>query len=354
VKQSGGVRGFIATPLGRACLVALSAAILTLSIAFTGFVVAIPAFVIFGLGLPIYLGWKRPRQLAIAGLVALLIAAPAVSLIFTEEVREATPPVASPTETGIGGQTGSAIQNASVSPFTGDGGTTFTFSAEIFPQYFGAGENLTEVVLYVSTCQYNVTASSDPDCPGSIPLHYLNQTFAMAPTSVTWVYFNQSLGGTNIWYWTIGAGVRNTSTNQYTWVWVVPPYGYDAVPGPVSGDFAGTFGLLAPGIFAQTFLYPGLVYAVALLLYIFLKNREARRKGTRDPGMLPPPRPPLGTPSSGPGTPAPAPAAPAANERACPNCQAVIYPHEVRCWKCGTDLSAPGSDTARLPSSKLP
>ena len=350
MKPKGTVRGFVATPLGKACLVALSAAILTLSIAFTGFFVAIPAFVIFGLGLPIYLGWKRPRQLAIAGLVALLIAGPAVSAIYTVEVRQPTPPVASTPETNATGVSGSALQNAYVTPFLGSGGSTFHFSTEVYPTYFGAGQNLTEIVLYISTCEYAVTLNSSPDCSGPSLLHYANESFAKSPSSPITVGFNVTLGAENIWYWTIGAGVRNESSGVYTWVWVVPPYGYDAVPGPVTGDWFSTFGMLTPGILFQTFLYPGLVYGIALMLYVFLKNREARRKGTRDPGMLPPPRP------GEPGALAPGadPAAPPPKERACPNCQAVVYPHEVRCWKCGTDLTGASGAAPPLASAKPP
>jgi hypothetical protein len=351
----GGFRGFAATPVGRACLVALSAGILTLSIAFTGFLVAIPAFIIFGLGLPIYLGWKRPRHLAIAGLVALLVAAPLASAYFTYETRQPTPAVASPAEVGADGHSGSVLQNGYVTPFDGAGGATYTFSVVVDPEFFPPGSNLTEIVFYVSTCVYNVTANSTDDCPGTIDHFTQNRTFTTSPSQPFTQNFTQVLPGANIWYWTEFAGFRNGSS--YIWVGLAAPDGYDYVPGPVTGDFTSTYEALAPGIFADTFLLPGVVYAIALLLYAYLKNREAKRKGYRDPAMLPPmadapgggpPRPGVGAPPGA--TPIPAPA----NERACPNCQAVIYPHEVRCWKCGADVTGSAPAAAPLSSSPPP
>ncbi|HTP56312.1 MAG TPA: hypothetical protein VML53_06610, partial [Thermoplasmata archaeon] len=71
------LRSFVQTPLGRTLLLAF-----TILVVFGAFYLsvlfAIPAILIVGLWLPIYLGQKRPRYLALSGVVVLLLMAPLI------------------------------------------------------------------------------------------------------------------------------------------------------------------------------------------------------------------------------------------------------------------------------------
>src|SRR5580693_3491845 len=79
------LKGLVQTRTGKLLLLALSVAVLSATFYYLGPYFAIPAFLLFGLGVPIYLGWKIPRQLAIAGIAALLIAAPIVNYGLTAQ-----------------------------------------------------------------------------------------------------------------------------------------------------------------------------------------------------------------------------------------------------------------------------
>ncbi|HEV2230664.1 MAG TPA: hypothetical protein VGS18_00550, partial [Thermoplasmata archaeon] len=61
------------------------------SMLYAGIYIAVLALLVFGLGLPIYAGWKRPRQLALAGLAVLLITAPVFSVLYADELRQPSP-----------------------------------------------------------------------------------------------------------------------------------------------------------------------------------------------------------------------------------------------------------------------
>ncbi|HTP53716.1 MAG TPA: hypothetical protein VML94_01970 [Thermoplasmata archaeon] len=80
-----GLRSFVQTPIGRSLLLAIG-----IGAVFGAFYItvllAIPAMLIVGLWLPIYLGIKRPRYLAIAGIVIILLVAPLVTVSYTSEL----------------------------------------------------------------------------------------------------------------------------------------------------------------------------------------------------------------------------------------------------------------------------
>jgi hypothetical protein len=80
-----GLRSFVQTPVGRAALLAVGIGAVFGAFYLT-FLFAIPAMLIVGLWLPIYAGIKRPRYLAISGLVIILIVAPLVTASYTSEL----------------------------------------------------------------------------------------------------------------------------------------------------------------------------------------------------------------------------------------------------------------------------
>ncbi|MFY9717065.1 MAG: hypothetical protein WAK40_03925 [Thermoplasmata archaeon] len=80
-----GLRSFVQTPIGRAALLALGIGAVFGAFYLT-FLFAIPVMLIVGLWLPIYAGIKRPRYLAISGLVIILLVAPLVTITYTSEL----------------------------------------------------------------------------------------------------------------------------------------------------------------------------------------------------------------------------------------------------------------------------
>src|ERR1700686_1046044 len=152
VQRLGGVKAFVATPLGRAVLIAIAIVTLAGSFVYLGPLLAIATLLLFGLAIPIYAGWKRPRQLALAGLVILLVAAPLTTLLVTEQVRTPAP---GPSSSNLPpfGYGGSVLQNAHVSPYTGAAGRSYQFSVDLHPNYAAPGTNgLVWVVVYISNC----------------------------------------------------------------------------------------------------------------------------------------------------------------------------------------------------------
>jgi hypothetical protein len=334
---------------GRALLIAIAIVAVAWSFIYLGEVIAIGAFLLLGLILPIYFGWKRPRQLAIAGLVVLLLAAPISATLETNLIR--TPvPVATSATTLPDGNGGAVLQNASVGPFNGASGTNFTFDVDVYPQYLPPNTTLLDVVFVVSTCPTATGNQSSPYCSAGYPFFLQNHTFASTPNSTVELAFHQKLPGPDIWWWTMYAQTRNTSGGYHT-IFLLAGQGYSTIEGPVTGAWTDIFGIVVGQVYLYMFLYLGIVYYLALLAYTWFKVRESKRKTAAGVPSAPAPPPP-----ASPGAPTTA-ASPTPAEEHCPKCNAVVYPNESQCWKCGTPLRGPGSATpasAPLPSSGAP
>jgi hypothetical protein len=339
----GGIKRFIGTTPGRITLVALAVLTVAGSFLYLGVFLSIPTFLLFGLALPIYTGWKRPRTLALAGLVVLLVSAPLASLVEAQALRSPSPAASSDNFLPVGSG-GSVLQNARVSPFTGPGGGNYTFTVTVNPKYIPTAFGILWFAsLYVSTCP-GATGNSSPYCNPGYAFVYRNITFPANTTTPQAVTFSAVLHGSNIWWWQMSATARNLTTGVVHWIFLDPGNSYNAVQGPVSGDFLSTFEIVLPNLFVEMLFYLGSVFFFALLVYVFFKSREKRRKAEAE-AMMP-------GPTSGPGTPAAGAPSPEAgggapkvkvDERACPKCGAVVYPGETTCWKCGAALNAVGA-----------
>ncbi len=344
-------RGFVQQPLGRILLIAVAILVVVGAYGYLQQpILAIPALLIFGLGLPIWLGIKRPRYLAIAGIVIILVAAPLSGLPITQSLRAPIPLATSLTD--VPGTNGHALLvNASVSPYTGTASTNFTWSVTVDPAGIPAG-NTTPVLLYLylSTCPGATSGTEPPTwCSPGYPFIELNGS-AQVPSPLTHpvtATFHYQIASNGIWDWQMGVYTFNNTTHKAFYQNLVGDPQYNALEGPVVGDFATTYGELLPLILTTSLVYLALPYYLVLLLYMFFKSRERRRKETaaRAAGPVPPttsPSPGAGTLPSGdrkgPSWPV-SEAAPVVPERACPNCNAVVYENETTCWKCGQTLA---------------
>ena len=347
---SGTWKEFGTHPIGRAVLMAVAILTLVGSLFYLGPYVSIAVLLIFGAAVPIYLGWKRPRQLAIAAFAVLLISAPIFSVVYANELRVPSPAASSNPSLPYGNG-GSVVQDAKVNPFVGAEGGKYNFTSTIYPQFLPGGESARFLDLYISDCP-GATGNSSPSCPAGYAFYVLNQTLPANLTAPTEVSFVKSLPGSDVWWWDLALGISNaTAPRDYTYVWLYIDGTYSGVQGPVSGDFLATTELILPAAYEVIFIYPGIVFYIGLLIYVLLKNREATRQGGSR-STLPPADSPASPPSPAGTTPAPSGGPP---ERTCPNCGAVVYPNETSCWKCGKSLSAPVPATSRpLASSKNP
>lgn len=356
-KQPSGFRRFLATPIGKAVLIAITILVVFASYVYVEALLAIPAFLVFGLAIPIWAGLKRPRYLALSGLVIILLVAPISTLVITQDIRTPLPLSCSASNTTCPGATADALlQNASVTPYTGTGTTNFTWTVTVFPQFVPKG-NTTPVnlSLYISTCP-GATSTSPPSwCSAGYPFTQLTVTFPANLSTVTTVTFHHVIGSNGIWDWQMGVYTLNNTTHVPYYQTLVGDPSYNGIEGPVVGDFASTFTSLLPTIYFDDFLFLGGPFYLVLLVYVLFKNRERRRKDAqkRAAGPVPPGggsadeqlrAPP---PSTRPGPSGATPPGPP--ERTCPNCDAVVYENEAKCWKCGADLA--GSPSAPLPSS---
>jgi hypothetical protein len=356
------IKAFFAKPLGRIVLLVLIALALAGSAIYLGYLIAIPVFLLVGLGLPIYLGWTRPRTLFLVGLSALLVAGPIVTAGTVSLLLTPAGPVNGAVLTGF---SQSVLQNATVHPYTSTGRADFTFTADVNPAFLPTGVNGTPtkvlwVNLFLSTCPDALNNSSS-SCGGlgAYPFHFANYTYnSTAKQAVP--PFVENIGGVNVWWWTIGVSYIN-STGQINWVYLAPANGYTTVEGPVTGGYLAIYTLILPAIYFTVFVYPGLVFFLGVLVYLFLKMRQKRRAGGAPsvPAPMAPAAPagpakPVAPAALGP----PSSSAPSRPELACPKCGAVVYAGETRCWKCGTPLtsgSAPATTTTEdqpLPSNK--
>jgi hypothetical protein len=348
----GGFRTFGTTWIGRIVLVLIGIFAVAGALFYLGALVTILAMLVCGAFLPIYLGWKSTRQLALAGLVILLASAPVFSVAYASQLRVPSPSEGSNPSAPYGnGQ--AVVQNATVTPYTGAAGGTYTFSASIEPQNLPPRSTLHYLLLIVTDCP-DATGNRSPACPAGYPFYEQNHSFSATPAAPTTVSFQQRLSGVDVWWWTFDLAFNNSTSKNLTQDWLYSQGTYDFPEGPVSGSFGQTFAFILPASYEVILVYPGLVFFVALLIYAVLKRRQATR-GAGAPTAGTPGAPPGTPPTAPPGAPGAPPSNAAANERRCPNCQAVVYPNESSCWKCGKSLAPPQPATAQpLSSGKAP
>ena len=348
-QQPSGFRRFVQQPLGRILLIVVSVAVVYGAYVYVNVLLAIPAILLFSLAIPIWLGIKRPRYLAIAGLVVIVAVAPISTVALTQEIRTAIPAASSLTD--IAGTNGTALlQNASVIPYTGSTSTNFTWTVTVVPSAIPQGNTSGRVLwlhLYISTCPGATSETSRPAyCSAGYSFYDLNSSAFPAnlsqPTTVT---FHYKIGSNGIWDWQMGVYTQNRTTGKPFYQNLAGDPVYNGLEGPVVGDFLTTYGELLPTVYFDAFLYLGAPFYLVLLLYMLFKNRERRRKeaAQRAAGPVPPGGAPAEETGALPsrlrrGPPNGGPPPPAVKERTCPNCNAVVYENETTCWKCGQDL----------------
>jgi hypothetical protein len=350
VQQSGGVKAFFGRPLGKGLLAVVALLTLVGSFLYLGPLLAVPTFLLFALALPIYMGWKRIRDLAIVGLVVLLVAAPIASALDAQQIR-LTSPLAVSDPTFPYGNGSSVITNAGVNPFLGPVGGVYNFSFQLNPSAVPSNSSgLLWVTLYISTCP-GATGNSSPYCSSGYPYLQLNRTLPGNLTGPVVEGFNVTLGdGAQIWWWQAStAYYANNSSSQLVNIFLdVPSYG--SQEGPVTGPFVATFEIVLVPILEALLLYTGTVFFFALLIYMYFRGRRQRRAAQGPPGGTLP----ASTSDASGATPA---GPPVPTEQKCPNCRALVYPNETNCWKCGASLKAPATppaSNAPLTSGKSP
>jgi hypothetical protein len=212
------------------------------------------------------------------------------------------------------------------------------------------------VLLYLSTCPGAISGNSSV-CPSGYPFIPLSVTLPTHLTAETTVTFRYTIGSDGIWDWQMALEMRD-SAGHATLVSLVGDPTYDGIEGPVIGGFLTFFAEFLPTLYLDFVLYLGVPFYFVLLVYMVLKNREARRKEMRRRAAGPiPPTTAAGAVADAPAPSAPGPpsAAPAAapegsksaDEQPCPNCSALVYPGEKRCWKCGAELATGGNSPLR-------
>lgn len=346
-----GLRTFATTRLGQMVLIAVGVVLLALASVYLGELGGILILLFAGLFLPIYLGLKRPRTLALMGVVVLILAAPLASVIVAHETLQPTGTASSYGENG-----GDVLQQAAVTPFNGAGGANYTFVVTVVPHYLYANTTISSLILFVSTCpEASTTNQTTPDCSPPYPAYQQTHRLAANLTVPEVVTFSQRLPGPNIYWWIIYADVTYTTNGTAAApIFLNPANGYEDIQGPVTGTFLSTLGIVLAPVYLTVILYPGVVFLIALLLYSWFKAREARRKSTTPPGGVIGGGPSASGPTARPaGSPAQPGASATAADLHCPKCQAVVYANETQCWKCGTPLGASAAPTP-LPSSSKP
>ncbi len=366
MQPQGGLKGFVQQPFGRVLLIAFATVITALTYAYVYALLAIPVMLLVGLAVPIWLGIKRIRFLALMGLVILLLAAPIANVVLTQEVMTPIPPASSPTNLPGGGG-GALLQHASVSPYLGTTSTNFTWNVTVVPMYIPKGnESPYLLTLFISTCP-GATGVNDPNCSSGYPFYEVNHTFSGNLTANTTVSFHFTFPSDGIWAWQMGAFLKNSSsptTHNATFILLVGDAVYNGLEGPVVGNFGTTYEQLILSIYLNVFVYLGIPFYIVLVVYMYIKRRQASRgaAAARAPGPVPSEAggaggspPPLTTPLVVPPATVDA-SAPRRAEMPCPKCGAVVYPNESVCWKCGAKLSGGGaaSPSSPLPSSPKP
>jgi hypothetical protein len=353
---SGGFRGFLRSRAGRIAIILLTVGVVVGTFAYVATFLAIPMFLLVGLGLPIWTGLKRPRFLAVLGLVVLLAVAPLANLVFAQELLVPPPASASP---GLGDYEtgGSVLENATVTPFSAPAGTNFTWTVTLYPRYLASSLNSTNwtndsLQLYVSTCP-GATTPNASYCGGSYTFLVVNHRFAgpHAPANGTVVTFGQQIGADDVWSWQMELVIQNLSnaSNPFRIELSGDP-GYDGIEGPIVGGYATAYVALILTIYEIDVVYLGIPFYFLLLLYAWFKSREARRKQAVKRAARTMLDSQTGAAAPSPGPPKTSAAGGSASELKCPSCGAVVYPNEGSCWKCGSAL--PGAPSSPLPSPK--
>jgi len=338
VQPASGVKGFLGSAPGKVLLLAVGILATATSFTYLGIIAAIPIILLAGLALPIWAGLKRPRYLALTGLVILVVAGAIIAPLLTQEVMVPSPAVSSSPVNSTNPYS-MILQNASVTPFNAAPGTNFTWTVTVYPQYIPKGNTSP---LWLNLNLMNIAGAL---------AQTLNFThFAANATAPVVVVFRSVIATTGIWSWQMNLSYRSLSRGTLTFVLLNAAAGFNAVEGPVVGSFLTTLGSVFPGVYLSVFLYLGIPFYFVLLIYLFLKNRQRRRQEAEGRAHDPPTQPGGSAGGSNP-SPSGAPAgAPRPDERSCPNCGAVVYPNESSCWKCGTSLSSEAP--APLPSSR--
>lgn len=355
-QPGGGFRRFLQSTVGKILIILLAVGIGTGAFIFS-VLLAIPAVLVFGLAIPIWAGLKRPRFLALVGLVIIVAVAPISTVYFTQEILTPVGVSASNSGPPYSSVNGPLMENASVTPFTGTTSTNFTWSVTIYPQNHPPGNTTpVELDLYISTCP-GATGNNSPYCSAGYPLTILkNTTLPQGPNLTKYaVTFHYRIGSDGVWTWQMGIYTNNTTTKKPFYQLLAGDPQYNGIEGPVIGGFGVIYADILGSVYFEDGLLLGAPFYLVLLIYMIFKNRERRRKEAqqRAPGPVPAteaagtPSPtggagaPLpsskGPPTAPPGTQA---AAAAPDELNCPKCNAVVYRGETTCWKCGASLSA--------------
>ncbi|MGP8076796.1 MAG: hypothetical protein ACLP8Y_08755 [Thermoplasmata archaeon] len=352
-QTQGRFRRFLSTTPGKITLIVIAILTVFASSAYVLVVVAIPAILLFGLALPIWAGLKRPRFLAVVGLIVMLAVPPIATVVFTQDIM--TPVGAASSSSDLSVSNGSAVmQNATVKPFLGTTSTNFTWTVWIYPQNV-AQNNSTPVWLdlYISTCP-GATGNGSLSCTQPYPLTIFNRTLNPNATSPYVETFHYQIGSDGVWEWQMGLWTLNRTTHRPFFQLLVGDPTYNGIEGPVIGGFGTIYGELILSVYVEDLIYLGAPFYFVLLIYMLFKNRERRKKDAqqRAPGPIPDvgvanaaPPPSKGSPlpssKSSSGSPAgPPDSATASQELNCPKCNAVVYVGETSCWKCGAALPA--------------
>ncbi len=267
------------------------------------------------------------------------------------------PPFAVAATTAVA-STGPLLENAQVSPYTGDTSTNFTWNVTVNPAYAPAHNSTpVAVALFVSACPGAINPNSST-CASGYFFHEITISFSTPLARPTNLSFHYQIGSDGVWDWQMGALLANGSTgalpNETNVVLLVGDPTYNGIEGPVIGGWWTTYGEVVPSIYLDTLLLLGLPFYLVLVIYMWFKRRERTRRETqRRAAGPPPPDAPGTTPSTTGGPPPSAPPGPsassAAQEHNCPQCGAVLYAGETSCWKCGAKVGDSGTG-APLPS----
>jgi len=276
------------------------------------------------------------------------------------------------TESGLPAGAGAVVlANATVGPFHGSVTTQFTWTTTVDPRALPAqSSEPLWIALFLSTCP-GATSNTSEVCSAGYAFIVLTHFFCADPSTIatceatapnltgpTTVTFNYTIGANGIWAWQMGLAAEDLSSHSLTSTLLVGDATYNGLEGPVVGSWSDVYSFVLPSIYLEDFLYLGLPYFALLLLYVYFKRRQQRRDEARHrvAGPIPPTSgsedgaAPSGGPVPSSGGSAPAPPGPAVGEESCPNCGAVVYPSESKCWKCGVSLgNAPAPPLPRSP-----
>ncbi|MCW6166888.1 MAG: hypothetical protein LVQ64_00340 [Thermoplasmatales archaeon] len=336
----GRIRAFFNTRVGLAVLIAIAIVVTAGSFLVGEYLTATVAALLFGLGIPVWMGQKSIKWLAVVG-VAILAVSPAISTAF--EVPVVLAPTAAASSSNY------ILQNATVSPYFGGPGTNFTWTVRVDFSRIPSGNESWNMTLYLSTCP-GATGRSDPNCSSGYPFTSYTQSVVNQTGNLP-ITFSEAISSSNIWDWQMSLFYTNNSGRNGTYVFLVGDPTYNGIAGPVvANGWGGVYGLIVGAIYSD-YLIVGIVFFIGLLIYAVFKQRRMRReqaasRAAPSSGTAGAESPPAGTGASSAPLASGSTARPAATqELACPNCGAVVYPKETFCWKCGTSLSAPSNAT---------